>query len=178
MREYRAIILRMTPQPDYHDWPTKAEVVQALGAGFSSRSVEYLIEQGKIRVAHRPVPHRRAATVCNPADVEQAVRERRAAVLSPVTTAIAALQTPVLAGIVGESAGLPVPEAPFGYEASGVLSSKAVALTDKLFLSIEEAVEYSGLPASYLYKMIRQGELTTVRADRWVRIRRSSLDTL
>ena len=71
----------MTPPPDHHDWPTKAEVAKAFG--ISMRSLEYLIEGGKIEVARRSVPGRRPLVVCNPLDVARVASERRGAAHNP-----------------------------------------------------------------------------------------------
>jgi hypothetical protein len=167
----------MAPQPDYHDWPTKAEVVRDLGSGFSLRNLEYMIQSGKIRVAHRAVPHRRAATVCDPADVARVASERRGAAV--VQTTMTALQKPVslasdaLMELRSASAKLDAWPAQLAR-----LQERSVPLKDKLYLAIDEAVEYSGLPASHLHKLIRQGVLECVRADRWLRIGRKSLERL
>lgn len=163
----------MSPQPAYHDWPTKAEVVRDLGSGFSLRNLEYMIQSGKIQVARRPVPGRRPATVCNPADVARIASERWAVRPTVETGGAIDLRFPPSLPALSSLPSLT--------ESLGALKSlmpPRVALKEKLYLTIDEAVEYSGLPTSYLHKLIREMRLDAIKADRWLRISRKSLERL
>jgi hypothetical protein len=168
----------VTPQPDYHDWPTKAEAAEAIG--ISIRQLERMLETGKIHTAFRTVPHRRAACVCDPVAVSRIAGERRA--VRPTVERFASDAVPIWPAtpslVPADSAAGKQAVDLFLQRRGLPLVHRAVDLENKLYLTIEEAVEYSGLPASYLHKLIRQGGLLAVKADRWLRIGRKSLERL
>ena len=58
-----------------------------------------------------------------------------------------------------------------------LLSGADVPLRDKLFLSVKEAVRFSGLPGSTIRRLLRSGKLPGVKAGGW-RIRRGDLEEL
>lgn len=169
----------MTPQPDYHDWPTKAECAKLLGC--SAATLERMAKAGKLEVRYREVPKRRPEAIYNPTEIDRLIGERNPPFVAPPGSAMmlnnpgnvsadavreALLSLPLL---VRDRDGAAAPEA---------ASTPRVALSSKLYLTIDEAVEYSGLPASYLHRMIRGGGLLHVKADRWLRISRKSLERL
>ena len=52
-----------------------------------------------------------------------------------------------------------------------------VPLRDKLFLTVKEAVRFSGLPESTIRRLLRSGKLPGFKAGAW-RIRRADLEEL
>ena len=203
----------MTPQPDYHDWPTKAECAKLLGC--SAATLERMAKAGKLEVRYREVPKRRPEAVYNPTEIDRLIGERNPPFVAPaerdMNAIIAALDPnwKACAKLLGCSAAtlermakdgkLEVryrevprrwPEAVYNpTEIDRMIgernppfvaaaSTPRVPLSSKLYLTIDEAVEYSGLPASYLYRMIRGGGVLHVKADRWLRISRKSLERL
>ena len=55
--------------------------------------------------------------------------------------------------------------------------TKSLRISEKLYLSVEEAAKYSGLPKSYLVAAIHDKRLAAVKAGRWC-INRKSLEAL
>ena len=140
--------------------------MQALGEGFSLRSVERMLESGKIRSGRRSVPGRRPVVVCDPEGVAKVAGERRAAnFLGPLAVGRVVNGREAL---TSDGAVAPV----------AASNHKPVDLQTKIFLTLDEAVEYSGLPASCLHAKIRAGILKVEKADRWLRISRKSLESL
>jgi hypothetical protein len=178
----------MSPQLGYHDWPTKSEAAQALGC--SVRQVERMIEAGAIITGFRPVPHRRAACVCNPDDITRVAGERRAAaqpqsVVRDDKGMMRTLPEVDIAAVSGSISGLSrvVMRELLGLASDGARATvaasnpQAVPLSQKAYLTLDQAIEYSGLPKAELNRRMKMGLLETVRAGRWY-IRRKSLDTL
>ena len=54
---------------------------------------------------------------------------------------------------------------------------RAVPVEQKIFLTLKEADDYSGLPKAWLLRDIKSGKLQAIKAGGW-RIRRSALDHL
>jgi hypothetical protein len=174
----------MTAQPDYHDWPDQAEVAEALH--ISTRAVERLATQKKIAKAYREVPHKRATPVYNPDDVARLAGERRAAqpFVAPLAFAVAAEDRPVpLGGQHGRNSLAwdflaRMMETSDGAAATVAASTpKRVDLETKIYLTLDEAVEFSGLTKAYLLRAIEAGGLTAVKSNGW-RIQRESLKRL
>jgi excisionase family DNA binding protein len=178
----------LTPQATYSDWLTKAEAGQALG-GLSVRQVERLIAAGKIQTASRPVPHRTAACVCNPGDVARMALERRASqpfvevargevlpggLVKRTTDALEVRSVESLAPAVR---AMLQAFASDGAAATAAASTPKVPITQKAYLTLDEAVEYSGLTKSYLLMLIRQSRLLAVKTGGW-RVSRRSVDSL
>lgn len=173
----------LTPQPTYSDWLTKAEAGQALG-GLSVRQVERLIAGGKIQTASRPVPHRTAACVCNPGDVARMALERRA---SQLFVAPEGIQSPTGA----ESAAIVARNSPLDVSSivrmaidlvrshdTAMEDAPAVPITQKAYLTLDEAVEYSGLPKAEIKRMLKAGLcLDGRKCGRWY-VRRQSIEKL
>ena len=58
-----------------------------------------------------------------------------------------------------------------------LLSGPDVPLKDKLFLTVKEAVRFSGLPESTIRRLLRSGKLPGIKLGGW-RIRRADLEEL
>lgn len=157
----------MTPQPEYHDWPTKAEVVQALKGTLTLRTLERKIEKGELRTALRPVPGRRPLVLINPDDVAAMAGERRAA-LVPV-------------GSVNMDTPDSLARRFFAQFSDGALATVAastpgrVDLKTKIYLTMKEAMEFTGLTKTVLMDGIQRGAIVAIKSGGW-RLRRESLE--
>ena len=143
------------------DWPTKFDVAKTLG--LSVRSIERLINEKQIRAVHRRVPGRKALTICHPQDVAKI----KATILPPVPVpsrgAVPAPRVP---------AKIPLPEL-----VQALSPTPRVPLDKKLYLTVKEVSAYSGLPQSYLRRLLAGGELKALSAGGY-RIRRADLEAL
>src|SRR4051794_22390329 len=118
------------------NWPDKHAAAATLG--LSLRSVERLISQKKIRVKHRPILGRKPLTILNPEDIERI----KAEVLPPVPAP-------------GKTGSALVPHRPVkAADMLAALTPPRVPLDKKLFLTLREASEFSGLPQTYLRRLI------------------------
>jgi excisionase family DNA binding protein len=168
--------------PDFSVWPTKAEAAQIIGC--STKTIESLAQSGKLQQSSR----RRVETgaliaVYHPGDVERIRRERNPEAVTPFvvtasqnhseTSREAAVARPqpqqgeilqaLLAALSANSQRLPEP---------------AVRTSEKLFLSISEAADFSGLPRSYVREQMRAGKLPAIKTGAGWRIRRADLSAL
>jgi excisionase family DNA binding protein len=64
-----------------------------------------------------------------------------------------------------------------GAAATAPASTPKVSLSQKAYLTLDEAVEYSGLTKSYLLMLIRQSRLLAVKTGGW-RVSRRSVESL
>jgi hypothetical protein len=144
-----------TVNPDA--WLGKAEAADFLGV--SVRQIEYRAARGEIRKREMPkARHERAARVVYSREDLDAIRQGEPKQYGPVMTPSAPVPAAVAALDISR---------PFS-TASGVLALPA-ALIDALrerrepapvlkpWLSLTDAAEYSGLPASFLLAQARQG---------------------
>jgi excisionase family DNA binding protein len=151
---------------DLSGWLTKAEAAERLGV--SERTLDRMAAGGPERQLRR-VPGRRPEVVYNPVDVE--VRcALTPAVVAPASQALAVSQ--------------PLSPAPDAWDAlasklatlARLFSSQPAAAASKLFFTIPEAANYSGLSEAFLRRSVRTGVLPAVR-DRAVKIRKADLDS-
>ena len=143
----------------YASWPDKHAAAATLGLSF--RSVERLIEQKKIHIKHRPILGRKPLTILNPEDVDRI----KAEVLPPVPA-------PAKTGSVL------VPHRPVkAADMLAALTPPRVPLDKKLFLTLREASEFSGLPQSYIRRLIASKKLKVIVAAGY-RIKRADLERL
>lgn len=164
----------MTPQPDYHDWPTKTECTKLLRC--SAATLERMAKAGKLEVRYREVPKRRPEAVYNPTEIDRLIGERNPPFVAPAESKGRDINAMIVAAL--DPNWKAILSARPSAVATAAASTPRVPLSSKLYLTIDEAVEYSGLPASYLHRMIRGGGLLHVKADRWLRISRKSLERL
>ena len=150
-------------------WKTKAEAVAFLG--ISERTIERMVQAGRIHQAYKHVPGRRPIAVLNPKDLGKV----KAETIKPVPT-------PVMHEDADGASGALVPLPPQNIAASllsaltsGVASR--VLVPNKLFLTLKEASEYAGLPAAYLRRVIGEGTLPALKTGGY-RIRRADLKKL
>ena len=149
-------------------WKSAAEAAEILKC--SEKTISRMAAQGKIEKALRRVPGRKPMPVFNPRDIDrmhsqtvdlkpfpvEAVKEEKALARAPSQDG-AKLFAQLLADRLG--------------------SPQAVPLERKLFLSLEEASEYTGMPKGWLRRQIKSGELPAILSGGW-RIRRADLEKL
>ena len=150
-------------------WKTKAEAVAFLG--ISERTIERMVQAGRIRQAYKHVPGRRPIAVLNPKDLGKVKAETVKPVPIPVTHEDADGASGALVPLPSQNAVANLLAA----LASG--TPQRVSLLNKLFLTLKEASEYAGLPAAYLQRLIGEGALPALRTGGY-RIRRADLEKL
>src|SRR4051812_36175605 len=136
----------------YDDWLTKAETKER--TGISERTLERLIHEDKVRHEYRRIPGRKPLTIIHPEDVAEL--EVKTAKMVP--------------------GSLPVPKPPVR-DMAELLAALAPRLTidKKLYLTLKEASEFSGLPITYLKRAIKEKLLPAVKIPHY-RIRRDDLE--
>jgi excisionase family DNA binding protein len=146
----------------FADWPTKFDVADTLG--LSLRSIERLIKEEKIRVTHRRIPGRKALTICDPKDIEDIKATVLPVMPAPENGTKALAKVPARANLsdVFQLFTTAMPRVP---------------LEKKLYLTVKEGSEYSGLPQTYLRRLIKEGKLKALSAGGY-RVRRADLEKL
>ena len=152
----------------FEDWKTQAEAAEILQV--SPRTIARLAAQQKLQRGLRRVPGRKPLPVFHPGDIE-AIRAETVQVKPfpvserPEGTALARRPNPaavdLIAQLFADQTALP----------------RAVPVEQKIFLTLKEAADYSGLPKAWLLRDIKSGKLQAIKAGGW-RIRRSALDHL
>jgi excisionase family DNA binding protein len=155
---------------DISDWPTKQEA--ALQLAVSGREIDLLLKQRRLRKRIRRGAGR-AIVVIDPESIEECRQD-----LTPRASV-------ALAGILEPSV---VPTRSLG--ATGSLEAALVAFLQsktagslvqverRLFLTIAECAEYSGLPAAFLRKLIASGKLKALKTGAGWRVARVELEQL
>lgn len=138
------------PQTTDH-WLTKAQAAQRLQS--SEKHIERLAKRGRLQQAERKEPGKRPMAVFNPDDVGREMQGQNTTLQIKPFIAPDSLAVPAPSGRRDLAAlPSPVPQIP----------AFSVPVQDKLFLTIREAVAYSGLPISYLENLIDTGKLKAV----------------
>ena len=146
------------------DWFTKYQAAAFLQV--SEKTIERLARKGEIRRETRKRPGVRPSPVYCPEDLDR--------VKNAQTPQVAVLPPQAEAG--GVPALIP-PRVELPSFLQSLLSGADVPLRDKLFLSVKEAVRFSGLPESTIRRLLRSGKLPGVKTGGW-RIRRGDLEEL
>jgi hypothetical protein len=166
---------------DYSTWLTKQQAAERIGC--STKTVEKLAQDRRIQQAawRRPTGGP-AVAVYHPDDVARIAQERR-----PEASAFVLPAGPVAPngnGARGEleraspiAPGDDVLRSIFAAALRAVTSEKSQNLSEKLFLTLEEAATFSGLSQTCLRRLIAGGKLDAMR-DRGLRIRRRDLEAL
>ena len=151
------------------DWKTQDEAAAILKC--SKKTIGRMVEQKKVQRVLRRVPGRKPMPVFNPADIEAIRRETVQIEPFPVAKQVEdlALAPQSRQHEAGLLARLLLDRA-----------SPAFAATSprhKLFLTLIEAADYSGMPRAWLLQKIKAGELSAIKARGW-RIRRADIEQL
>ena len=146
------------------DWFTKSQAASFLQV--SEKTIERLARKGEIHRETRKRPGVRASPVYSPEDLDR--------VKNAQTPQVAVLPPQAEAG--GVPALIP-PRVQLPSFLQSLLSGADVPLRDKLFLTVKEAVRFSGLPESTIRRLLRSGKLPGIKVGGW-RIRRADLEEL
>jgi len=151
----------------FEDWPTLEEVVQR--TGLSERTLHRLIAKNKVRREYRRLVGRKPVSIIDPESVAALAQpllhplpETLPTVTPPPAIPPAALPQPDLSALSALLAGLGI---------------TGVPLDKKIYLTLSEAVQLSGLPRTHLRRCIADGSLPAKKLGGW-RIRRSDLEAL
>ncbi len=173
-------------QPDLSGWPTKLEAAQRVGV--SHKTIERLAQDGKIEVRYRPVPGRRAEPVYNPNDLDRERDRRQPAGF--VMPADAATETAKSAPAESRALALRRPSDPLAALAEHLAklaqafpaedAKPTVPIAQKQWLTLAEAVEYSGLSRQTLIRLIGSKDLPYRRDGKGnaYKVRRRDLEAL
>jgi excisionase family DNA binding protein len=147
------------------DWLTKQEAARIIG--ISERSVERLVQSGKIRQRYLRVAQRRPIAILSPDDVETIRQETIAKIPPP------------LVETEGDSKALATrPTKGTDINAlMAALTATQARQEPKLFLTLREAATYSGLTVAYLRRLVDNGKLDAIK-DRGTKVRRTDLQKL
>jgi excisionase family DNA binding protein len=164
---------------DVDNWPTKQEAAVQLRV--SGNSIERLLRQRRLKKRIRrgtglPV------VVIDPKSIAEC-RQTRGDLADEETTnptasvALARIVKPSLAPArSGATAG--GLEAAFLAFLQSKTPSSIVPVERRIFLTITEAAEYSGLPAAFLRRLIASGKIKALRTGAGWRVSRVELETL
>lgn len=169
------------PASDFSDWLTKQQAAEALGV--STKTLEQWAQRGRLQQASWKRPGGGARiTVYHPADVARLRQERQ-----PGAPAFVVPAVPAAAGNgrAAEPTALAAPLPPVEEILRALVGAVVRAASEKseksentrLFLTLDEAAEASGLPRAYLRRLIAEGKLEAIKSRGW-RIRRRDLDQL
>lgn len=137
-------------------WLTRAEAAATLRC--SEKTVNRYADGGKIQRTYRRVAGRRPLPVFHPGDVERIKKETvdvRPFAVPP------AVDTPTLLPAL-----LPRQESP-ALTAIAALMAAVKAPQEKLFLSVDEAAQYTGLSRGYLLELLRRNKIPAMRRRGW-----------
>ena len=149
-------------------WKTQAEAAEILKC--SGKTISRMAAQNKIQRALRRVPGRKPMPVFNPIDGERLRAETVEVKPFPVE---APKETKSLARVPSQD-GVKLLAQLFEDRLS---SSRSVAVERKVFLNLDEASEYMGMPKAWLRREIKSGNLKAILSGGW-RIRRLDLEKL
>ena len=149
-------------------WKTQAEAAAILVC--SGKTISRMAAQNKIQRAFRRVPGRKPMPVFNPTDIERIRAETVEIKPFPVE---APKEAKSLARVPSQD-GVKLLTQLF---ADRFGSSRSVAVERKVFLNLNEASEYMGMPKAWLRREIKNGNLKAILFRGW-RIRRLDLEKL
>ena len=150
------------------DWKTQEEAAEILRC--SKKTISRMAEQGKIQRVLRRVPGRKPMPVFNPSDIEAQASE---------TVNIQPFPVP---RHVEKKALAPQARSRESAMLMQLLMDRAATTLNtsprhKVFLTLKEAADYSGMPRAWLLQKIRKEELPAIKAGGW-RIRRADIEQL
>jgi excisionase family DNA binding protein len=149
----------------FADWLTREQVIDELG-GIAPRTVDRLAERGQLEKGYRRVPGRRPAVVFNPEDVKLLKKNTVPAHVVPDSSMIPG--TAVAMGRVLLQPQMPTLPPPADWQPA----------PDKLFLTIKEAAQVSGLSKAFIRRIIAEGGLPFIRDGHAYKVPQSSLKRL
>ena len=148
----------------YEDWPTIDEVSER--TKLSKRSIQRRIESGELKKGARNVPGRRPLTVVDPQDVERLSQQT----LTPVPVPRKEPRPDLAQALVTLASTMSS-----RHDATG--GNGAVPIERKIFLTLKEAVAFSGLTEAHLRRLLKSKRLKCVMSGGY-RIKRADLERL
>ena len=155
------------PKTDYSTWLTKQQAADAIGV--STKTIEKFADDKKLQQAEwkRPEGGPRIV-VYHPRDVERLRKERNPE--APPFVLQAADEKPAAPASKAVAVRQPNPEqfmqalaAAVGTASQNSQKRAEVSLAERLYLSLAEAAEYTGLGVGYLRRQIAEGKLALVK---------------
>ena len=153
--------------------------------GVSTRGIERAVRRGQLTVQYRDSKHGKKAWF-RPVDLERYRLHQEARI--PVGFTTPAVQTPAVQQLPppgpgpgpGPTIGAVIPVVdmetwPRKRKDKGKQVDNPVPIADRLTLRVNEAVQLSGLPHTYILENIRAGKLKAIRIGRSWHIKRSDL---
>lgn len=159
--------------PNVDQWPTESAAAALLGT--SVKTIARYARQGKIERRKRPVAGRKPENVCNPRDLERLLPAAHVMVPEeppPQTEALA--RRPPQNGMAGEFLAF-IRTIATAVSADG---QTVQTKTARVWLSLDEAAEHSGLSRGFLLRLVREGAIDANRGGPHgaLRLRRVSLE--
>jgi excisionase family DNA binding protein len=178
-----------TADPPYDTWLTKAEAAAAIGV--TTKAIEGLMKQQRLRFLNDYLRHRRRVTIFHPHDVaEYAEKRRRRLTLPPVVLPAAATngdgpsdESQALVPTWGElekrmvAIVRKVVPPPASQQTSQRPEISDQLLLAKVFLTIHEAARLTGLSEANIRRRCQSGSLKAIKDGGW-KIRRARLQKL
>jgi excisionase family DNA binding protein len=167
------------PRPDYSTWLTKQQAAEAIGV--STKTVEKLADAKQLQQAMLRRPGKPSIAVYHPDDVARVRAERNPEaepfVLPPEDSPSQNVENPSPTSRVPALAKSQNALGSFAAIAEMFRPPDRVRLAERLFLTLDEASELSGLPKAYLRSLMAEGKIGLKACGRW-RIRRADLEKL
>jgi excisionase family DNA binding protein len=158
-------------QPDLSLWLTRERAAEQLKR--SVATIDRWIIDKKLKSAERPRPGKKPEVIVDPADVE---RLRPHAPASPAYIVPTSTWTPnPTANTTGNT---PAVSEGFLSVIAQVRTIVAAMAEPQRFVSVKEAAGLTGLSMSYVWRLVKSGELPSIRDGRAWKIRRKDLATL
>jgi len=157
---------------------SKREAAEMLGV--STRGIERAVRRGQLTVQYRDSKHGKKAWF-RPVDLERYRLHQEARIPVGFTTpAVQQLPPPGPGPGPGPTIGAVIPVVdmetwPRKRKDKGKQVDNPVPIADRLTLRVNEAVQLSGLPHTYILENIRAGKLKAIRIGRSWHIKRSDL---
>jgi len=152
----------------YEDWLTKQEAAKELGC--STKTIERYASQGRIERKVRKRPRLRPLPVYEPQDI---VRLRAELEQEQSAPHVVEDGLPERTSLVKRRVSGPSMNDLFAM----MVPAPAVRITEKVFLNLKEATEFSGLSKGHLLELIHSGDLPARKRGLWI-IKRSDIETL
>src|SRR5262245_30029428 len=165
--------------PDYSTWRTKQQAADEIGV--STKTIEQFAKAGELDQATWKRPKGMPLAVFDPDGVTRIAHTRNPSkpLVLPVGRVVPASGNghgAALVPVQSDSAleGMQDVKRLTGFVLDALRASQVYT---KLFLTLEEAADVSGLPLAYLRRRVREGTLPAIKSGGW-RIRRRDLEGL
>ena len=164
-------------KPDYSSWLTKQQAADLIGV--STKTIEKLAQEKRLQMNYWKRPQTGARVVLyHPGDVERLHKERNPEADPFVVPESENGPKALMAN------GTKVPALSSGAAEQFVMALRTlgkrseVRLAERLFLTVPEASEYSGLPQTHLRRLMKDGGLKALKTGGGWRIARVHLEQL